>query len=361
MLALFLAACTSSAPPRQTQPSERLGGSGAASPARPVYGVAAGCCIQYLSATELAKQLDDYRALGAQWIRFPIAWSDIQAGGPNSYDWTKYDNVVKAAQARGIRVLGVLSRTPMWARPSNCTTDQFCAPARASDYGNFAGAAAAHYAPLGVHAWEIWNEENTVGFWKPAPDPVAYTALLKAAYPKIKAADPTATVVTGGTAPASDDGTNFSPFTFDLRIYKNGGQGYFDAIGHHPYCYRGTFDCPDTFATWSAWSQMADTQPYNLVALMKNFGDGGKKIWGTEFGAPTNGSAQAVTEAHQATMITAAYTLWKSYPWTGPLFIYTYRDPGTDSSNPEDWFGLVHYDYSHKPGYKAYQASALRS
>ena len=104
---------------------------------------------------------------------------------------------------------------------------------------------------------------------------------------------------------------------------------------------------------------MKDT-PQNLVGLMKSYNDGSKKIWGTEFGAPTIGD-NAVTEAHQASMITDAYNLWKSYSFTGPLFIYTFRDLCTDTSNSECSFGLVHNNWSPKPSYSAYQASALGS
>src|SRR5207248_11741382 len=98
-------------------------------------------------------------------------------------------------------------------------------------------------------------------------------------------------------------------------VYANGGRGYFDAVGDHPYCYNGTFNCPNTYSLTSAWSQIADT-PQSLVGLMNANGDGNKKIWATEFGAPTNGT-NAVTEAHQASMITDAYALWKSYPFSG--------------------------------------------
>src|SRR4051794_8175762 len=54
-------------------------------------------------------------------------------------------------------------------------------------------------------AWEIWNEEDAPKWWagapdinKPERDASAYVRLLRAAYPAIKAIDPTATVVLGG-------------------------------------------------------------------------------------------------------------------------------------------------------------------
>ena len=43
--------------------------------------------------------------------------------------------------------------------------------------------------------------------------------------------------------------------------------------------------------------------------------------------------------------------------WTGPLFWYTYQDdPIEDPANPENWFGLVRSDGSHKSAYAAYAA-----
>ena len=49
-----------------------------------------------------------------------------------------------------------------------------------------------------IAAVEIWNEPNAVTFWTPTPDPAAYVELLKAAYPKVKAVDPSVVVVSAG-------------------------------------------------------------------------------------------------------------------------------------------------------------------
>jgi hypothetical protein len=89
-------------------------------------------------------------------------------------------------------------------------------------------------------------------------------------------------------------------------------------------------------------------------------GDTDKKIWGTEWGVPTNGPSGSgfVSESTQATQVTSAYTLWKSYSWAGPLFTYTFRDAGTSTGTRENFFGLIRYDWSKKPSYAAYQAAA---
>ena len=62
-----------------------------------------------------------------------------------------------------------------------------------------------------VAAYEIWNEPNVSAFWSPTPSTAAYVNLLKAAYPAIKAADPSAVVLAGAMCPAYDTATTIGP------------------------------------------------------------------------------------------------------------------------------------------------------
>lgn len=59
---------------------------------------------------------------------------------------------------------GIIDYTPPWA---NGGKDQMVPPleAHVASFGRFAGYLASRYAPMGVHAWEIWNESNLVNFW----------------------------------------------------------------------------------------------------------------------------------------------------------------------------------------------------
>jgi hypothetical protein len=316
---------------------------------RSMFGVAAGGALQNEDATTLGKDLDADAAVGAKWLRIDINWAQIQASGSSSYNWTNIDAVVKGAESRGINVLGVIVYTPSWARPAGTSATYGPAP---STYAAFAQTAVAHYAAMGVHAYEIWNEENQVNAWTPAPSPSAYAALLKAAYPVIKAADPSATVVTGGLAPAPTDGTNYLPTDFLSGVYANGGGGSFDAVGAHPYCWPAMPGDPDG---WSAWYQMYGAAT-SLRTIMVANGDGAKKIWGTEYGAPTNGpSGTYVSTTAQASMVSKAFQLWSGYSWAGPLFVYQGRDQGTDTSTDENFYGFLNNDWTPKPAYTAYQ------
>ena len=100
---------------------------------------------------------------------------------------------------------------------------------------------------------------------------------------------------------------------------------------------------------------MYGTSP-SLRSVMTANGDGEKKIWATEFGAPTDGPAGSfVSEGTQAKMISKAYSTWRGYDWAGPLFTYQGRDLGTSTDTSQNHFGLLHSNWSPKPAYDAYR------
>jgi hypothetical protein len=320
------------------------------------FGISAGGHTQNLGADELVRELDHYRSLGVRWMRIGINWHVIQRSGPESFNWTPFDVVVRGARERGMNVLGVLLYTPPWARGGR--GDPATPPSDAGDYATFAAQAVRHYAPMGVAHWEIWNEPNIPESWNTGPNAAAYTALLRAAYGAIKRADPDATVVSGGLSgygayrDVSADG-RINPLTFLERMYAAGAKGHFDAFGYHPYNFPGGL----VFHPASGWSQMVDTSP-SIRSIMSANGDGNKRIWGTEFGAPTSGTPGAMTEREVARLVTDSYKVFGSYSWSGPLFWYSLRDLGASGSDRENFFGLLRHDFSPKPSYTAYQQAA---
>jgi polysaccharide biosynthesis protein PslG len=317
------------------------------------YGIAAGGNLQNLGTDEQARELDVYRSAGARWIRVDINWEVIQSGGPSSYNWAPFDRVVRAASDRGLQVLAAFIYTPAWARPG--TNDGRYPPSDLGAFAAFCRAAVAHYAPLGVHTWEVWNEPNISGFWRPGPDPARYAQMLGVAYDAIKRSDPHAFVVSAGLSPYGGLGaaspTAMNPVTFLQKMYAAGAGGHFDALGWHPY----EWGVGVKFHPMSAWSQLVET-PTSARSVMVANGDGGKQIWGTEYGAPTFGGG--IPEDAQAHLVTAAYERWNKWSWTGPLFWYSARDAGTKANDREDHFGLVRRDFSPKASFAAYKALA---
>lgn len=302
---------------------------------------------------------------GAKTIRDDFAWSSIEPS-LNSYDWSGPDNIIRQTAPKGLDVLAMAGYSPSWA--SSCGGGDKCGPTNVSYYADFVKQVALRYGHNGSF-WttnptipkhpisiEIWNEPN-ITFWA-NPNPANYTALLKAGYTAIKSVDPQITVVSAGLAPygsygsVASDGSRINPVTFLEGMYNAGASGYMDAVGWHPYNYfaGATASSMLAYATWSAWSQMADT-PVSARSLMSAHGDSGKKIWATELGAPSGGGSNAVSEADQASLATQEVALWKGYPWAGNYYWYDLRNDCTTNTDIECFFGVVRSDNSLKPAY----------
>ncbi len=312
-------------------------------------GIAAGGGLSKETVAALNQQLDEMQALGITWVRFDIEWGDVQYSSPNKSTWSAYDTVVNAIAAHHMNALAIILFTPQWARSPDCTGGAKCPPGNPQQYAVFAAEVAQRYRGK-VQAFEVWNEPNNYAFWATQVNCAAYTTLLKTTYPAIKAVDPSAIIITGGLAPESTDKNNLSQMDFLSCIFKTGGERYLDAVGDHPY----TFPMLPSGNTSNTWAQMSETSP-SLRSIMVANGDGGKKIWLTEFGAPTNGPDPKwfVTEAQQSAMVTDAMNLYKTYTWAGPIFWYTLQDGGTTTSTQENFFGLIRYDGSLKPAFTA--------
>jgi polysaccharide biosynthesis protein PslG len=324
-------------------------------------GITPGSQILWESDGDLGRDLDAIKASGAGWVGFDIDWPSIQGTNAQTFWWNATDRVVLAARQRGLSIWGGLNYAPTWARVAGCPSGTtHCFPTNAADYGRFASAAVQRYGANSsipslrgsITAWSIWNEPNHQEFSLPKPDPAKYVQMLQAAYPAIKAADPDATVITGGTAPAPDtaDGTEISPETWLRDLYALGAKGYFDAVGHHPYMFPTN---PLEPHPWNAF-----TQTIALHDVMVANGDGDKKIWGTEVGAPTGTASVALTEAQQAEWVRDYYLGWDtSYAsFTGVLSWFQHRDSGTNPADYSDNMGLLRGNWVPKQSYGMYQA-----
>jgi len=332
-------------------------------------GVASGNSILFETNDAVRRQaLKAIADTGARWVTMDLDWNAVNGVAPSVLRWDPTDLFVRQARAVGLSVIAIAAYSPAWARPANCPPNEtHCLPASPETYATFVRLAAQRYGSLSaipdlrnsITAWQIWNEPNHYPFVQPVVDVAHYTAILKRAYVEIKKGDPTATVIAAGTAPAPDDpsGRDMKPVTFLRGIYANGGQGFFDAFGHHPY----SFPCsPLVKAEWNAM-----TQTQYLHNIMVQNGDGAKKIWGTESGAPTgsnvgpctSGPNVSVSEATQAQFVADYIKGWTEDfgKFTGPLIWFQIRDNGTNRAAWEDNLGLLRRDFSPKPAYHRMQ------
>lgn len=304
-----------------------------------VTGIAVDALLSW-SPTEQAQQLAAMKATGVTSIRVDASWYNTQAAGAGSYNWAPLDTAVSSIQQAGLTADLIIDQCPPWAAASGAQ-GPFAQPASPTAFGNFAAAVAQRYYGKGAKYFEIWNEPNNPAFWSPAPNPAAYTADLQAAYTAIKAVTPSAVVLTGGLAPQADSSNSYDIVTFFQDMYADGAAGYFDGVGDHPYTYPYA---PDSVTLGSAWTEMAQTST-SLRSLMAAHGDSGKKIWITEFGAPTGSGG--VSEAQQSDEIAQALAFAKQTSWIASFYVYSWQDGASDT------FGLLNEDGTQKSAYGA--------
>lgn len=300
----------------------------AVTPAQDGYGFSVGAPMTYMSTADADGELDAAAKTNATWLRVLIDWHLVEPM-PGAFDWGYVDHWINGARQRGLNVLGVIAYTPDWARaPGSYFT---APPIDPNTFATFAKKVVQRYRDR-VSDWEIWNEPNVPLFFGDVPDRAAtYTALLKAAYPVIKASQPDSTVIVAGLSPAwaPDD-----PPTFVNAMYQLGAKGSFDAMAMHPYVYPNGLAGDDR----NGWSDVE-----RVHQLMVDNGDGGKKIWMTEIGAPTCApEASGVSQDQQAREITDM--LWKASAsgFSGPVFIFSIRDiDSADQENDQNNFGAL--------------------
>jgi hypothetical protein len=280
---------------------------------------------------------------GVKTARLMIPWAFVEPV-KGQLNWADVDKTVNAAVSQNISILGFITSTPAWAIAAG-GSPVTGRPASPAVYGEFAAKVATRYKGK-ISAYEIWNEPNASMFYTPAPDPAGYTDLLKAAYPKIKAIDPSVPVIAAGLGAVIDYGSlTINPVRFVTEMYKAGAKAYFDALAYHPY--QNTLKFSDGIPV----ANSPVNQLMQIRQIMITNGDANKKIWATEYGEPTS----ATDEAGQKAFIADMYTKWQEMPYTGPLLIYTTRDRNTSSTKPDDTFGVYKSDWTPKQAQQALQ------
>jgi len=185
--------------------------------------------VQLKAGNTSAQNLDQIKDIGLKFIRRGFTWPNIEKT-PGVYDFKDYDKLVDDAQQRGLSIVGTIA-----------LNNKKIAPEAYQDAGReafvkFAAAVVAHYKGRPI-IWEIWNEPNIATFWSKHgaganSDGFAdeYTALVKAAVPAMRQADPNATIVAGSV------NLYEASFPWMERCFKNGIlQSGIDGWSVHPY------------------------------------------------------------------------------------------------------------------------------
>ena len=323
--------------------------------------------------TGVTNKIDEVRESGEllsgrpadqKWTRIFVEWSAMEAGGKGRIDGPAIKSLndrVDGFRAAGIKVLLVVTTAPTWSHPS--VNDKTAPPDDPNDYADFMAYLADFFAGR-VNAFEIWNEPDDKVFWRNGPQPKAYAELVKATYPRIKAA----LAAKRADAVVTTAGLVGNDFEFVEQLYDHGIKGYMDAVGVHTdtacllrepeFYYRE----PD-----GRVGRFAFTGYREVHQTMANHGDGHKPVWMTEIGWSTTPGIcttgvdagkkpGGVSEAQQAEFITRAYSCLQADPYVGVALWFSLQD----YSNATDYdhrLGLIRFDGSRKPAFAAMQGA----
>ncbi|MDD5731215.1 MAG: glycosyl hydrolase, partial [Candidatus Omnitrophica bacterium] len=193
--------------------------------------------------------------------------------------------------------------------------------------------------------WELWNEPDSYIYWNPQDGLKSYCLLLKDVYKALKDIDPDCKVLNGGFA---------NGIASVNHLYDNGAKNYFDILNIH------IFESPQDPVS----EKRIAAYPKLLKKIMARNGDGDKKVWITEIGCPGVNPGLKVknwwmgknpTEKQQAEWVKSVYGQLLEFDNVEKVFWAFFRDCKGHWGNGVDYFGLVRWDFSRKPGFESYK------
>ncbi len=192
-------------------------------------------------AAQVDREIAWAHSLDAHAIRVEVPWASLEPTRgqiePQALAFT--DHLIETASAAGIKVVALVMWTPCWASSAPASILSGCQagqggkaqaypPTEPAAYANFAAFLAARYGPK-LAAIEVWNEPDQANEdYLAGPQKARhYAAILRAAYPAIKQADPQLPVLAGSLV-----GSNGA---FLRELYAAGIKGYYDGLSVHFY------------------------------------------------------------------------------------------------------------------------------
>ncbi|MBI4559751.1 MAG: PQQ-binding-like beta-propeller repeat protein [Candidatus Hydrogenedentes bacterium] len=158
--------------------------------------------------------------LGSGWSRHDFTWAGIERER-GVFDYGEWPRRLDGFLERGVTLLPILDYAPAWnpeVAPADEETLDLWARYVERTVAKFRGK---------LQYWQVWNEPNLSGFWKPKPSPRDYAELLRRSYLAAKKADPTVQIV----------GVNTSDIDLEFteQVFRYGGLEYCDVLAFQPY------------------------------------------------------------------------------------------------------------------------------
>jgi len=185
--------------------------------------------------------------------------------------------------------------------------------------------------------YQVWNEWDG-GCGMPAKyhgkgDPESYVKLLSAVYPRIKAVDPSITVVSNSVC----TGDKYLKSLLELGMLK-----HCDVVALHTYNYGDVEPTPEKWLD----------RMTGVDKMLRSYNDGKEfPLFVTEMGWPTHIPGGGRSQAESADYIARLYLLAKTLPYIKGVWWYDFQDDGWDPNYNEDNFGMIRANLTPKKSY----------
>jgi hypothetical protein len=278
-------------------------------------------------------ELDRMQAMGVGWIREEFD------SAPNDESDTLYANAAR----RGLRILPLLQKSSALPADVNEYANVVAAFARRYGPGGDFWAAHPELASMASTHFEVYNEPY--GDWYGPVEPGRFASLLRAVVPRARQANPQAKFLI--PVDRTPDGERHT-WIDDLYRADPGLNELFDGVAMHPYSGNRAPDEPN-----DPWGFVRIVDARNAL---QSHGAGDKDFWITEVGWSTcpGDPEWCVSEGQQAANMERLAELVRTrYTFVRAVFYYHFIGFERDPKDTEDFFGLVHADFSPKPGFHA--------
>lgn len=170
-------------------------------------------------------------ALGVKWARCQTGWGRCETTR-GRYDFSWLDKIVDTllnmdiqpwfnlGYGNRIHTVGALDEAAVGYTPAYDEAAMLA-------WVKYVDALAKHFKDK-VRHYEIWNEPNHSGFWRPRdPDAKVYVKLVARTAPVIRSINPEARIIGGALAGV--------PFDFISACFREGIKEHIDVLSFHPY------------------------------------------------------------------------------------------------------------------------------
>jgi hypothetical protein len=273
--------------------------------------------------------------MGASWALTTFYWAWI-GRTENQWDFDFYDEYVDAANAAGIKIIGLLAYDTPWIHPDG-KTHRYIPPDKILFFLEYVRQITAHFRGR-VDAWCIWNEPNFV-FWQGSRD--EFFVLARQAADVLRETDPEVTLLGGGF----NRGIFSLPKAYIRGLFESGAMEKADAVAFHPY----ELNPARTARLYGA---------FRAIVAEYGFGD---KIWLTEVGYPTGGWYPTATSEKKFPAYIVKTFVNLITAGAQKVIWYQIFDPSTRvKKDSEDFFGLVRSRDDHtSKGAEAFRLCAV--